>query len=1261
MGEHMNGTEREGGAVPAPGQRVSAIEARLRGLRTRARWLLVGIAAAILLSCAIAATLALGFADYLLRLPFWFRQILWIGGVGLLAYEAWQRLRPALAFRPTLTDVALRLERTEEGQRAGLPGVLASGLELAREPSAGATRWLADHVVDDAAARFRSVRATSLIRPNRAGQSFGTLAVCIASVLLLSVILGPTLTAIGAVRVLAPWSGVQWPKRTVVADATGLSVHPINTALPLRAALERTDHATGQTKVWAVYRIVGERGSPRRVQLTAQNRVVDVAEARNTRAGGKGELYERLIEPASLGISGGTATAASSTPAAPTELEYWFETADDQTDPARVKLVQPPSVVSAAAKITPPAYVQSSQGRATFVAGSLDLGPGNDQRAIVGPVLAGSHVELAIRLNKAVPTPSVRHDDAANEARHAWVAAAFPGADFGPPDELAISFDGAQWTLGWTASRSLRLPITPTDEFGLRGAEESTFAIDVAADRPPTATVLEPREDESVLPTAIIPVTGEGRDDVGLTSLSLSRQVARPAKGSIGAAPEPAGGSETILSRDLPEAGASAESTTQSTLSTELELTPLDLKPGEELWLTAVATDNYEFAGQRHEPVRSAPRRLRIIKEEELVDQIRTELNAVRKVAIQLDSDQGELQKSVQKGAVSADDRRRQAAITQRSQQQSETVKRLNDRTQRNRLKDETIGGLLNDVDSLLKEAAASSEKASTQMESAARQSPEPERAELEKPQQDAIAKDQDAVRDNLSRLAEMLDKGEDSWVMSRTLQRLAQQQRDLQSQTQRAGDKTMGKKEQDLTPQEKSELAEITDRQQRLSDQARQTLDQLEQRAEQLKQTDKAQAEAMKQAAQRGREKQVPGKMEDAAKDVQQNQTSQATAQQQEAADALEQMLGDLQQSQKNRDAALRRTLADLLQSLEQLIQDQQAQINALAGAAPTAAYAGLDVPMIALNQNTLGVADKARSDKAMARVASLVDRAGKNQESAIAALRASPVAVDEAEQGEKESLRLLGLAKAEAQKLKDDAGKRDAQKKRQELRQIYREALEQQAAIKGDTDPFIGKQVDRRERIKIRGIGERQDTLRAKLADVKAKTEELAEAGVFEFAHQRLELATGTAAKKLKAGQPDRAVQRNQDSAMRVLSSLIAALDEQLKRDDEFRDTNSNGGGGSQPGGQQQPALPPLAELRLLRAMQDEAAQTTRAIDEAKEQVPEELAGLGELQRNLAKRGDELIKKMQKPTEGEVPGKPGDEPKDPDKPSPKPEGDGG
>jgi hypothetical protein len=1250
MPEQMDLTQPPAG--PAPGvSRVEPVEAHLRALRSRARWLLVGAASAMIVAALIGAAVSLGTIDYILRLPAWFRAALWLAGAGGLVYELWRHVLPALAFRPSLTDVALRLERSEEGRRAGLGGVLASGLELARESSAGTNRWMADHVVEDAAERFRTVRAGALIRPSHAGQSLGTLGAAIGVVLLLAVVLGPTLTAIGAARVLAPWAGTQWPKRTQLADATALSVHPVNTALPLRAALERTDRPIGTTKVWAVYRVVGQHGTPRRVQLTGQNRAVDVADAAGAGAG-KGELYERLIEPASLGLAAAPVGTGATAPAA--ELEYWFETADDQTAPARVKLVPPPSIAGANAKITPPAYVQSSPAKASFASGSLDLGPGNDQRAIIGPVLGGSHIELTVRLNKTVPTPPARHDQEADEARRAWIAATIPGADFG--EDLAVSFDGAQWTLGWTASQSLRLPIVPVDEYGLKSTDESAFAIDVTPDRAPTATVIEPREDESVLATAVVPLTGEGRDDVGLQSISLSRQLAKPAQGSIGAAPEATEPSVTIASRDLV---AESAPSTQTTLALPLDLGTLGLHPGEELWITAVASDNYEIAGQRHEPVRSTARRLRIIREEDLVDQIRAELAAIRKVAIRLDEDQAELQKPVERGAVSPDDRRRQAGVTQRTTQQNDALKRIADRAERNQLKDEAITGLLSDVGSLLKDAAAASERAASQMDAAAQQSPEPERAELDKPLQEGISKEQEAVRDNLSRLAEMLDKGEDTWVISRTLQRLAQQQRELKGQTERAGEKTMGKKAGDLSQQEKAELAEIAERQQRLSDQARQALDQLEKRSEQLKDADKAQSDAMKQAAQRGRQQQVPQKMEDASKDVQQNQTSQATAQQQEAADALEQMLQDMQKSQNSRDANLRRILADLLQSLDQLIRDQQTQIDALAGAAPTAAYAGLDGPMITLNQNTLGVADKARADKAMARVAALVDRAGKNQESAVTALRAAPVAVEDAEQGEKESLRLLGLARAEAQKLKDEAANRDAQKKRQELRQLYREALEQQAAIKGETDPYISKQIDRRDRIKVRGVGEKQDTLRQKLADVKSKTEELAEAGVFEYAHQRLEQATGGAAKKLKAGQPDKAVQRNQDSAIRVLTSLVAALDEQLKRDDEFRDAN-NGGGGNQPGGQQQPMLPPLAELRLLRAMQDEAAQTTRGIDEAKDPLEGELAGLGDLQRNLAKRGDELVKKMQKPEPGEVPLKPQDDPKDPDKPVKK-EGDGG
>ncbi|MEX2220104.1 MAG: hypothetical protein WD749_15245 [Phycisphaerales bacterium] len=1210
---------------------VAALERRLSSVRSRARWMLVGGALAVLIAGLIAVALSVGLLDYLVRLPAGIRGVILLAGLGVLVVEAWRRVAPALSFRPALTDVALRLERSEEGRRAGLGGVLASGLELSRDSGPGSSRSMASRVVTDAERRFAGARAGSLIRPGPTLQSALVMAVCLLGLAGVVLVAGAPLASIGATRVLAPWAGAEWPKRTQLADATGLSVHPVNTALPLRAALRRTDRAMGETRIFAAYRLAGDSASPRRVQLTGQGKrsTVEVSGERLS-----GELYERLIEPASLGLS-----AARGTP----ELEYWFESADDRTEPRTVKLVQPPAIVQASAVITPPPYAQVGGG--AFLAGRHDLGPGNDQRAVVGPVLGGSHIQLMIRLNKPVPTPSALADEESRADRARWLAAAFPRAELG--EDLSVSFNGVEWTLGWRADQSVRLPVIATDEYGLRSAEEATFAIDVSPDRAPTASVLEPREDESVLATAVVPATGEGRDDVGLAAVSLSRQIARPPKGSMGAAAEAAGPSVTVASRDLVAEPQGPGPALQAGVTLRLDLATLDLNPGDEVWLTAVAVDAYELRGARHEPVRSSVRRLRIIKDEELVDQIRAELGAMRKVAMRLDEDQGELRKPIERGSVSSEERRRQGGLTGRITQQNESLQRLSERVERNRLQDEALKDVLAEVDSLLKEAAAASERASSEMEAAARQSPDPDRAELGREEQERIAREQEAVRESLSKLAEMLDKGEDTWALSRTLQRLAQQQRDLKARTERAGESTMGKKAGDLTPQERAELAEIAERQERLAEQTRQAIDQLEQRAEQLKGADPAQAEAMKQAAEQGRQQQVPQKMEDAAEQVQQNQTSQATEQQQEAADALDQMLEQMQQAQRNRDANLRRVLADVVKLLDGLIVDQQGQIEALAGAAPTAAYAGLDAPMMTLNRNTLDVAGTARAERAMARVATLVDRAAKAQDGAITALRASPVAVEDAEQGEKESLRLLTLARAEAEKLRDDAANRDAQRKRQELRQLYRQALEEQAAIKGETDPFIGRQIERRDRIKVRGIGERQDTLRQTLADVKAKTEELAEAGVFEYAHERLETSTAIAGKKLRAGQADAAVERNQASAMRVLASLIKALDEQLQRDDEFRDDAGGGGGGGGGGeGERPPMLPPLAELRLLREMQAEAATVTRSIDEAKEPAPEEMGSLGELQRNLATRGDELVKKMQEAPPGLRPGPRKDEP---------------
>jgi hypothetical protein len=166
------------------------------------------------------------------------------------------------------------------------------------------------------------------------------------------------------------------------------------------------------------------------------------------------------------------------------------------------------------------------------------------------------------------------------------------------------------------------------------------------------------------------------------------------------------------------------------------------------------------------------------------------------------------------------------------------------------------------------------------------------------------------------------------------------------------------------------------------------------------------------------------------------------------------------------------------------------------------------------------------------------------------------------------------------------------------------------------------------------LRGAGERQETLRARLADLRRDTEGLAEAGVFDYAHTRLDQTTSAAAKRLRAGEADAAVARDQDSAVRILAALVEALDDTAPQDDEFRESESgNEGGGSGGEAGEQPLIPPLSELRLLRAMQQEAADRTREANESPDPAAaEELTGLiGDLQEQLSERGLELIEKME------------------------------
>lgn len=1202
----------------------------LQAVRRMARLTLVGERVALVLACLLAAALALAFVDYFLRSPSPLRIGLWLFGVGVLAWWVARHVLPAARFSPSLTELALRIERDREP----LSGYLASGVDLAQRAEYGKEEPLAAPVIAEAARRAESLHPGSVIRRDILLRNAGWLGAALI-VVTLAALLAPDLASIGARRVLWPFAAAEWPKRTGVVDATGTTVHPLGAALPLRAALVKADGAPGRTRVAAEYRVIsdGRAGEWRRVLLTSQDRRIETA------GGAEGTLFERLIEPAGFGPAAASAPGAAT---ASLELEYRFETSDDQTPAARVLLVEPPAVVGASLSIVEPEYARGEAGESR----TLELGPGTDERAAPAPALIGSAMKLSIRLNKDVPAAAAFAAEGA-----AWLRRSLGDAAaelVARPEGVRLELGAREWMLSWTLEEPVRLAVRVEDEHGIADAEERAFRFDVQADNPPTAVIIRPAEDKALLPTAVVDLAGEARDDVGLAWVALEQRIARRPAGSEGGAPEPLG-EPTAFAR-VEGAGSARQLVAESML----DLSTLPLKPGDEVWITALAADTFVLGEQRHEPVRSLVRKLRILSRDELIEQVWTELSGVRRGAIQIERDQRDLQQaSARAGEQTArQNERAQAGITERLARQQESVRRIQTRLDENAMAEPGLESVLREARDALERAGRESVEAGQELAGAAERAAQENAGPEAGAQERASAQQaQEGVRDELAELIEMLDQGQDTWAARRAIEQALQAQRELRDRTASAGQRTTGRSAEQLSPQERQELAEIAREQEELAEETRQAIQDMLEREEAMRKSDPAAAQSMNQAAQRGQREQVPERMEQAAQQAQRNQTNNAQQQQQQAMDALQQMLQDLDQTARNRDEVLRRVLASLIESIDALIRMQSEELAALEAARDTGEFTGLDRGMARLHLNTLGVLEEANAGpRELAPVARLIEEAATEQSGAASALRQTPVDSGEAETRESASLAKLREAREMAGKLDREAEQREQQRKRAELKKKYTEALARQIGLRDGADALRGEELNRRTRNAARLISQDQQTLREDLAQLKNDTAELSEAKVFEFAHRRMDELMSTASERLAAGEIDELTVRRQTSAARVLAQLIEALD-QSRDDEDFREqeqAQQQGQGGGQSG--PQPLVPPAAELKLLRAMQQEAIEITRWASEAgAADRPAAARDATDLQRGIAEQAKELLDRLAQQQGGGGPapaGEPGREP---------------
>lgn len=1236
----------------------SPVAKALDRLRTKGRRRLVAQKFAGVAGTATLAVFVLALADYFVRLPTPVRIGHWMIGVGVLAWAFRAFVIPAARFRPSLTDVALRVEASAEGVRRGLSGWLASALELSQSDQTPSpqTHALSQTVVREAVQRFGGLDPAVLLHHSAAAQR-GMLLLAIALLPVLGAAsFQPNLSRIGALRTLWPFANTTWPKRSAVLDATQIVAHPTTSALPMRAALIRGPGGFGaQEDVTLRYRVLVDGQAPRTGEalLTPQSRTIEVGDAA---VGGaiQGELYERLIEPAGLLGAGGDVQQG--------QLEYWFTTRDDATAPSRILLLQPPRIVSARATVTLPAYAATTPGTLTHGEQALTVRAGEGDA--IGPVLAGSRVRLDLALSRPVPTPSrsLRLD---SEEGRALVTAVLGGT---VPKDTTATLNGTKWSLEWTSTESARLTISPIDEHAIRAADDVVIRVNSVADRAPTVAIIEPARDEDVLSSAVIDLASEAKDDVALDWTSLARQLRRTPADSAGAPADATGPEEEVARVDVSKTDSSAKPELARTAIT-MELGPLGLKSGDEVWLTGIAADRlvgFDAAGARREPTRSVPRKLRIISEAKLAEQVRAELQTLRQAAIRLEGEQAEINKQTQAlHLLSQDDPKQeqrtgelalaQRGVRERTDPQQALVRQLADRIDRNAMSDAELRQTLKQAGETLESAQAAAKQAGDDLAAAQSSTKTQDQTAAEKQLEQAQDR-QRVVRDELSKLIERLDRGQDGWATRQSVQRLFDEQQRLSQQTREAGQRNAGQEVTKLDAQQKAELEQIAARQEDLARKAADAMDAMAKRGDQLSKSDPGQASALARAQEEARQQQLQDTMRRAGDQAKRNQTGEANQLQQQAEKTLQQMLKQLDDADKRRDEALQRMLVQLADSIGRLVTEQRAQLATLAaaekGERPIDTLSGA---MVTLAQNTGALADSLGENQQMRSVEELLTAAAESQSAAVVSLRASPVDTFEADANERGSLQKLLDAEAEARKKSSQADQRENDRKRDELAQAYREALVNQTALKADTDALVGKEINRRDRAALRAISEKQEALRGVMAQLRDKTDELKEAKMFAYAHSRYDRVADSAAKGLAEPRADAGVQRDLASAVGVLRSLAASLEE-AKKNKDFRE----GAGGQQPGGQgqgqggqQPPMLPPLTELRLLRMMQDDAVLRTR--DASTSGAGEVLRDAAALQRDLSDQGSLLLQKLRRQQTGETPDVPGAAPSPSPSPSPK------
>ncbi|QDU96808.1 DUF4175 family protein [Lignipirellula cremea] len=1186
---------------PSRGPVMHPLEKKVNAIGDRARRLLLLYGAALTLAVFVGAALLLGLVDYWSRLEdLGLRLICSAALLVSLVAGWWFLLRPVLRRNFGTLYTARQIERSFPQLKDRLSSTIAFLQQSEQDPTAGSLS-LRKAVVSQTTAEVERLPLNSALNgtlPRRmawiaAGVCLATGVVCL---------LDTSSAAQAAWRLAAPWNAPAWPKR-----------HQLEIVDPPDKIAAGED---------LEIRVVDRRGKlPSSVTLEYQVE----GESADTVQSVEMFLHDDQMEHRLNHVA--------------RSLRYRAVGGDDDTMPWHtLEVVDPPGLTASELTILPPAYTGWKPYQAT-----------SHLR-----VLADSRIEIRGTADRPLSAARVLTPGENKPIVHQAVLS---------PNRLSFELLASSEP-PWIAERSGSYRLELVDQQGIASGASEKWNLRVVPDTPPTASIDAPSSSVFVTANAIVPLSARVKDDLLLAQVELVFRragVEEPVDEAIVLAegPEQPEPGEAVLSGDGDN----------RVLAYAWDLASLsDLTPGDSLEARIRVVDYKQQQGE------SGVRRLTIISTQEFEDRLaqrRTyilsqlgEILARQRVArgqtqsleIQID----------QVGNISGNDidllqgaelnqRQVRRLLAGDSESIVSQIENLLSDLRNNRIDssdtERTMTALLEAVQGL--EAGPLpqvSQNLITGLKNARDDLLQGQPGFAADPVATPVAasagtieslhsagRGQDAVIAVLEELQGELSQWDNYRRLAREVARIQTEQGSLLEATEQQRIATLTRQTVDLSEQEKADLTKLSQQQLELSRRVEKLQSRMRQMEGELRETDPLAAETVADALDVGERLAISAQMRESGRQLERNQIAQSAAVQKEANEGLQELLEVLSNRRAHELGRIAENLSQAASELGELQKtaEQLRQQTEQAQQEPDEEKKKRTLERLAKEQKEL--AEKTH------RLARRLERL-QAQAASQSLSQASQSLSDAGEAGGQGDAGQAEKKAAQAESELEEA----EQQLQQAIAAAEKELLEEQLAqLETALSGMIGRQqrlldetlrldrlasdqgqLDRAEKASINTLALAERVLADEVGALSRKT---AESAAFQLGLDGAAREMQRAAGRLDRQNTGAATQQSEQAALQRLQQVVDAL-KPAEPTDPAQPPAEQGGGGDGPApSQPEGAIERLAELRLLKSLQEAINSRTLELENLRRQqgdlAEEEIVEANELAEEQGRLADLII----------------------------------